>query len=47
MNPWQNTKLKVRQTIFNKSFFRFVFSFVAVVAGVLMFILVVGVGSGL
>lgn len=30
----------------NKTFYQFLFSFVAVVAGVLLFILVLGVGSG-
>lgn len=29
----------------NKTFYRFVFSFIAVIAGVLFFILVLGVGS--
>ncbi len=31
--------------MFNQSFYRFVFSFVAVVAGTLVFILVVGMGA--
>lgn len=32
--------------MFNQSFYRFVFSFVMVVAGTLVFILVVGMGVG-
>jgi len=36
----------VSQKIFNKTFFRFLFSFVAVVAGVLLFILVLSAGGG-
>lgn len=35
------------QTVFNKTFFRFVFSFAAVVAGVLALVLVLGVSAGL
>jgi hypothetical protein len=31
--------------MFNQTFYRFVFSFVAVVAGTLLFILVVGMGA--
>lgn len=31
--------------LFNKTFYRFLFSFIAVIAGVLMLILVLGVGS--
>lgn len=33
------------QKILNKSFYRFVFSFIAVVTGVLLFILVLGIGN--
>jgi hypothetical protein len=32
--------------MFNKSFYQFLFSFVAVIAGVLLFILIVGMGAG-
>ena len=31
--------------LLNKSFYRFVFSFVAVIAGTLLFILVLGIGA--
>ena len=33
--------------MFNKTFYKFLFSFIAVVAGVLLFILVVGATSGI
>ncbi len=32
--------------LLNKSFYRFLFSFIAVIAGVLLFILVLGIGDG-
>lgn len=32
--------------MFNKTFYKFLFSFIAVIAGVLLFILVVGMGAG-
>jgi hypothetical protein len=32
--------------MFNESFYKFLFSFIAVVAGVLLFILIVGMGAG-
>ena len=32
--------------MFNKSFYQFLFSFIAVIAGVLLFILIVGSGMG-
>jgi hypothetical protein len=32
--------------MFNKSFYKFLFSFIAVIAGGLVFILVVGLGAG-
>jgi hypothetical protein len=32
--------------MFNQSFYKFLFSFIAVVAGVLLFILIVGMGAG-
>jgi hypothetical protein len=35
----------VEQKLTNKTFYRFVFSFVAVIAGVLFFVLVLGMGS--
>jgi len=35
------------ERILNKNFYRFLFSFIAVVAGVLLFIVVLGVGSGI
>ncbi|MCB9818073.1 hypothetical protein H6787_01145 [Candidatus Nomurabacteria bacterium] len=45
MNP--NSRVsRVKEKLMNKSFYRFLFSFIAVIAGVLLFILVVGVGSG-
>lgn len=31
------------QTLFNKTFYQFLFSFIAVIAGVLVFVLVLGV----
>ncbi len=31
--------------MFNKSFYQFLFSFIAVIAGVLLFILIVGMGA--
>lgn len=34
------------QRILNKTFYRFLFSFIAVIAGVLMFILVLGASNG-
>jgi len=34
------------QNLLNKTFYRFFFSFIAVIAGVLLFILVLGVGGG-
>jgi hypothetical protein len=34
------------QKLFNKTFYRFLFSFVAVIASVLLLILVLGVGGG-
>ncbi|MCA9355696.1 hypothetical protein KC865_04120 [Candidatus Kaiserbacteria bacterium] len=37
----------ISQKILNKTFYRFFFSFIAVIAGVLLLILVVGVGGGL
>ena len=37
--------LQPPQKIINKTFYRFLFSFVAVIAGVLLFILVLGVGT--
>ena len=42
----QNQKpLTYPEKLTNKTFFRFMFSFVAVIAGVLLLILVLGVGS--
>ena len=32
--------------MFNKSFYQFLFSFIAVIAGVLLFVLVIGLGAG-
>jgi hypothetical protein len=32
--------------MFNKSFYQFLFSFIAVIAGTLLFILVIGLGAG-
>ncbi|MCD5381350.1 MAG: hypothetical protein LR008_02125 [Candidatus Pacebacteria bacterium] len=49
MNPKQKTEkllLGAPKKIVNKTFYQFLFSFIAVVAGVLLFILVLGVGSG-
>jgi hypothetical protein len=41
-----NPKIKSYPTkIFNKNFYRFAFSFVAVVAGMLVLILIMGVGA--
>ncbi len=34
------------QKLLNKTFYKFLFSFIAVIAGVLLFVLVLGVGSG-
>lgn len=50
MNPdtpkFKRLLLKAPQKIVNKTFYRFLFSFVAVVSGVLLFILVLGAGAG-
>ncbi|MBP9843137.1 MAG: hypothetical protein KBC62_03990 [Candidatus Pacebacteria bacterium] len=43
--PSQRLQELVEQKLLNKTFYRFVFSFIAVIAGVLFFILVLGVGS--
>jgi hypothetical protein len=32
--------------MFNESFYKFLFSFIAVIAGVLLFIMIVGMGAG-
>ncbi|MCA9360685.1 hypothetical protein H6785_01055 [Candidatus Nomurabacteria bacterium] len=45
MNPKARLR-RIKENALNKSFYRFVFSFIAVIAGVLLFILIVGVGSG-
>ena len=37
--------LQAPQKLMNKTFFKFMFSFVAVIAGVLLLILMIGVGS--
>jgi hypothetical protein len=51
MNPHHDRLARMRQQLrpqklLNKSFYRFAFSFVAVVAGVLLFILVLGASNG-
>jgi hypothetical protein len=38
---------RLPEKVLNKTFYRFLFSFVAVIAGTLLFILFLGVGSGL
>jgi hypothetical protein len=38
-------RLLYNQSMFNKTFYKFLFSFIAVVAGVLLFILVLGASS--
>jgi hypothetical protein len=43
---WAQKFVVPNKKILNKTFFHFVFSFVAVVAGVLLFILVLGISSG-
>lgn len=43
--PDQKLQEFAEQKLANKTFYRFVFSFIAVIAGVLFFILVLGVGS--
>lgn len=42
-----NLQSRLEERIVNKTFYRFVFSFIAVIAGVLFFILVVGIGGGI
>jgi hypothetical protein len=44
---FSSTQKAAPRKILNKTFYRFLFSFIAVIAGVLMFIIVLGVGSGL
>lgn len=48
MNPEETSATfdKKEEKLLNKSFYRFFFSFVAVIAGVLFFILILGIGSG-
>lgn len=49
MNPLSPKNIKQiveePQKLMNKTFYKFLFSFVAVIAGVLLFILVLGVGT--
>jgi ABC-type lipoprotein release transport system permease subunit len=48
MKHWSpyTVPLYIKKKLFSKSFFSFFFSFIAVVTGVLLFILVLGVSSG-
>lgn len=43
--PTRRLQELVEQKLLNKTFYRFLFSFIAVIAGVLFFILVLGVGN--
>lgn len=42
----QRSKKKIPQTLFNKSFYQFFFSFIGVIATVLVIVLVLGVQMG-
>lgn len=47
MEPRLPSQLKnLPKKILNNNFYRFLFSFIAVIAGVLLFVLVLGVGGG-
>lgn len=49
MKIWKSAftqRMVMPPKILNKTFYQFLFSFVAVIAGVLLLILVLGVGSG-
>ena len=46
MHPRFSRVKEIPQRILNKNFYRFLFSFIAVIAGVLLFVLVLGIGSG-